>query len=101
MSPSDLKTIDDFIAFYEAIPEEDWCCKYYHRTDGRHCAIGHLYAAVRDNADGVVRHLQLMSAGHVITAVNDGRVGAYQQSSPKARILAYLKDVKKGVQHGR
>jgi hypothetical protein len=37
-----MKTKEEFIAFFEAIPEEQWCMSELTNSIGQHCALGHL-----------------------------------------------------------
>ena len=99
MIPAKFETVDDFITFYEAIPEEDWCCDTYHDAFGRCCAIGHLDSKVKDAH--VVERLCVLLAKYPISVVNDGETPAYDQPNPKARVLAYLNDIKNGVYAAR
>lgn len=37
-----MKTAQEFIDFFEAIPEDRWCVNLLNDGDGRSCALGHL-----------------------------------------------------------
>ena len=95
---ADLTTIDDFIAFYEAIPEEDWCCNNYQDACGRRCALGHLDTTSTKTSEAVFRlfSIVVVRAHYTVADINDGHDPKYQQPSPKARILAFLNDCKLG-----
>ena len=96
MVADDLHTIDDFIAFYSAIPEDKWCENMYGDGTGRHCALGHIGGGALTYIPGPVRRLCDLAKGvDAITLVNDNRSPTYQQHSPKARILALLEDIKR------
>lgn len=92
-----LKTVDDFIRFYEAIPDDKWCVGAFNKRydDGvlRHCAIGHLVAG-SGNAD-TLRRLWDFSKSGPVEYVNDGK-GMYLHfgKTPKARILNALNKIK-------
>lgn len=81
MSP--LVTVADFIAFFEAIPEERWCVGT-DAPNGVTCALGHCPG------------FTWMTLGNLLCndteAINDGLHPAYQQPTPRARILAALRD---------
>ena len=74
-----------FIRFFAAIPEERWCVGYLDDGDGRHCAIGHC---PNESTRFLWEEYKLCLA-----AVNDGEHPRYQQSTPKRRVLAALRDV--------
>lgn len=97
-------TRDYFIAKFEAIPDEKWTTGKYMDKDGRCCALGHCgVLQVDDTADGpryllskegdclqfLIEKLRLTTVHHV----NDGVDPHYQQPTPKARILAALRDL--------
>lgn len=89
----ELRTLDDFIAFYEQVPEERWC-KFFFIDEGRSCArglLGKIHVSVPCLAD-----IAITSLAPEIAQVNDGENQFYHQPTPKARVLAYLNDLKKG-----
>ncbi len=49
---SPLKTKEDFIEFFEAIPATKWCKGQLHDSKGRHCAIGHLGKSFDSDSTG-------------------------------------------------
>lgn len=96
-----METLDDYIAFYEAIPADKWCM-YEFTNGGRCCALGHLGE----------RHMGLTTPQayqfnevlkkhrgdmHYIPDVNDGKNG-YEEigSTPKERVINYLKQLRDG-----
>ncbi len=110
--PPILKTLEEFRAFYDAIPDEEWHTKTYLKSlfDSRggadptcRCALGWLmpvkllengvYVEARnfdENEDNIDRLQNML--GRAISSINDGRNPAYQQATPKARILAAIDD---------
>lgn len=91
--------VDYFIAKFEAIPEEFWCVEYYTHRDNLavHCALGHCNEHHQALFDEVFYgKSEANSLRGLIDApnINDGKDPMYTQSTPKARILAALKDVK-------
>ena len=92
-----MKTAQDFIDFFEAIPDDQWCTDYYEKN-GRRCAEGHLGTTdfrITDEA----RTLNAILRSHphdscAVLYINDGARRRYRQSTPKARILAALQDAK-------
>lgn len=83
-----------FIAKFEAIPEERWTeCGQYMDHEGRCCARGHLGESNTNTPDSS-RALTRLFKGHgYVTAINDGRDSKYQQPTPRARMLAALRDL--------
>lgn len=79
-----------FIAKFEAIPEELWCTGSLTEGD-RHCVYGHCHPERGANSPEGKALCAL--APVFLAAVNDGRDKAYQQSTPKQRILAALRDL--------
>ncbi len=77
-----------FIAKFEAIPDELWCVNHYAGPGGSHCAIGHCEGIHSAEADALRGLLPTPAAG-----INDGNSSKYQQPTPKARILAALRDL--------
>lgn len=84
-----LVTVQDFITFFEAIPEERWCEGFYD-DDGRTCAMGHLLFS--DTMEGSTTSLWAVMGGYSVAKVNDGKDPRYQQPTPRARVLAALRD---------
>lgn len=101
-----LKTKQDFIEFFEAIPEKKWCKGQLSDNKGRHCAMGHLNDLFKDDtADGWDKTLTNFNklyktkAGAYATLVNlnDNHANEvaskfFKINTPKKRVLAFLKD---------
>lgn len=96
--------VDYFIKKFEAIPEEAWCTGAYERC-GRCCVLGHCGFHTTEDAKGLsTLHIQapegvaltelFYASGLSCTRVNDGEDYDYMQSTPKARILTALRDIK-------
>lgn len=99
MNPEDCQTLDDYIAFFDAIPEERWCeAAFWDRVTGQCCALGLLGKRNFSNIPRAASRLQklLGCALSEIAAINDGEHPDYQQPTPKQRVLAYLEDVLNG-----
>jgi hypothetical protein len=87
-----MKTLDDFIAFYESVPENKWCTgNYYEWQTDRRCAVGHIL-----HMEGAEFALSDLIVGQRVSilGLNDGRNPRYQQPHPKLRVLAFLNDLK-------
>jgi len=82
-------TIDDYIAFYEAIPEDKWTTGDFVDGFGRCCALGHL--GFRNCTETPTNHSEFFVP---LPMVNDGFAENYKQPTPKQRVLAYLRDLK-------
>ncbi len=85
--------VDYFIKMFKAIPSSQWTAEVYVNDKGQRCAMGHCWAVT-----GMRPALRHLFEGHELKAelVNDGLDFRYLQRTPKARILAALKDIKKG-----
>lgn len=97
-----------FIAKFEAIPDELWTVGKLTRSENgaeQHCALGHAGAQkgpLHTEESEALCALFSRPAGYypddvpdprTLTAINDGARPRYQQPTPKARILAALKDL--------
>lgn len=111
MSPTDL-SLQGFRAFFAGIPDSLWCVARLDGANGTHCARGH-YGHGNDaeqRLDTLFEQLRATLPESVVTlsgatryrtddnlsligAVNNGIHPAYQQSTPRARILAALDDL--------
>lgn len=89
-----MKTASEFIAFFEAIPEEKWCTGTYHDGD-RHCAYGHLIIADLENHSEDSEQFGLLMGfnRYSVSSVNDGDCRSFTQPTPKQRILAALREI--------
>lgn len=90
--------VDDFLAKFEAIPEEKWCCLTHRNVDGRMDALG--LCGFRDHGYRTPEGVSLIHLfdrhGLTVYSVNDGRNPDFHQPTPKQRILAALRDIKAG-----
>ncbi len=92
-----------FIDKFEALPESAWQTRNYHNPEtGASCALGHCGARIhspdptmpyyRDNLY-TAESEALVNLVPYIVKINDG-VGVYPgQTTPKARVLAALRDL--------
>jgi hypothetical protein len=97
---------DYFINKFSAILDEQWCIRDFDDGRGRHCALGHcgvpktfsffsFCGLAGVSPEGAALESLFKCAGiDCVGAVNNGRIAAYPQGTPKARILAALADVK-------
>lgn len=88
-------TVDYFIEKFEKIPEEKWITGLYEDINGNHCALG--WCGVKGDANDESAELTRLfwKIDKSVIRVNDGILYAeYQQSTPKQRILAALRDIK-------
>lgn len=83
-------TLQDFIEFYEGIPENKWCIGEYTNPFGQHCAYGHLGT---DDYNILPVESKLGKFAQGLMTVNDNINSYYKQPTPKQRVLAYLKDL--------
>lgn len=76
----------DLIAFYEAIPESEWCKKAI-KSDGRRCAIGHL---IRHHSSQWLPLLNAIEAysGTCLALINDS-----EADTAKQNVLRFLRSL--------
>lgn len=88
-------TKEYFIQKFEAIPEERWITRRFVDAEGRCCAYGHcgINTVIRQTAEAKSLSDLFSRSGIPVLVVNDGRDFRYQQSTPKQRILAALRDL--------
>jgi len=94
-----MKTIQEIIDYMEATPEESWGVDVVRSKDNKNCFFGHLFNMGKDEKEsntiwGLFE--ELYATTYMIYPVNDGENPAYQQSTPKQRVIAYLKDLRDG-----
>lgn len=96
--------IDYFINKFEAIPEHKWTTAVYIEDDSyggiNCCAFGHCGMRNLDdsfNEESAALADLAKSIGAPIVDINDGKMYAYPQPHPKARILAALYDIQKAT----
>lgn len=83
-------TKEYFIAKFEKTFDDDWCVGEYEQA-GRHCALGHCGSSVFKAASEAIELDRLLEWGAI--TINDGADSRYQQETPRARILAALRDL--------
>jgi hypothetical protein len=98
--------VDYFINKFEAIPEDKWHIGALRNEDGyKRCALGHCcgesipeYFGITNRPTEMCNDLSNFFRGLInadVGIVNDGSDTRYKQSTPKQRILAALRDIKK------
>jgi len=86
-----MYTVEYFIQKFEAIEEKEWTIgKFYDGITNTHCVIGHCNSAERE----AIYDIFGKHSTSTPVIINDGYNTNYQQSTPKQRILAALKDIK-------
>ncbi len=94
-------TIEAVIAHMEATAEDSWQMDVVRSADGsRNCFFGHLFSMGADDREGT-RLWDWFESAHSTTyaiyPINDGEHPEYQQTTPKQRVLAYLRDLRDGL----
>jgi len=84
-------TVDYFIKKFKAIPAKKWC-EGTLSTGPAKCALGHCGVWTHEWPSEAIQLSRLLN--NSVADINDGAILTYQQKSPKARILAALKDLK-------
>ena len=106
-SPSN--NVDHFIKKYEGIQESEWCEGQFENPSGQRCASGWCQnrANGRRKSGTIGREemalYEIFNQGtpisfsnNMVFKINDGCHPRFQQKTPRARILAALRDVKDG-----
>lgn len=99
-------TVDHFITKFRGIPLKQWTTGVLLTIHGRCCALGHCGVRLGPAGKGFVwtregRDLKALfkndgiGANGSVTNVNDYALKEYPQRTPRARILAALRDIKK------
>lgn len=76
-----------FIRKFAALPDELWGCVAHYTDEGERCSAHYTYTS------GSERRALRNLLDHKPECINDGFDPRYQQSTPKKRILAALRDV--------
>ena len=95
--------LQELIDFLEESTEESWKTDTVRSKDGKtNCVYGHIYAfgAGGYDKDGGIPACdffeEVWATTYMLYPVNDGEDPRYTQSTPKQRVLAYLKDLRDG-----
>lgn len=95
--PTDKTTkesLKDIIYYLETTTEDSWCLNVVKTTDGKNCLFGHLFDFGGSKLMDWFENF--FATTYMVYPVNDGTHPNYQQSSPKERCIAYLKDLQSG-----
>lgn len=94
-----------FIDFYTPIPDERWGTRdFYNRETQCYCAFGFLGARIGGQTEEVIALEHLLIAyrelsspyyPNRLTTANDKQTRDFPQTTPKARVLAYLEECKR------
>ena len=96
-------TLDYFIKKYSSIPAKSWCTGDYIKNyveGDKCCAVGHTLKYSKSAKDYEATPETIALANLVkgldyrLPEINDGHDERYPQKSIKARVLAFLKDMK-------
>ncbi len=91
-----MKTLLDYYKFFESIPEEKWCNYKLLNDKGQCCARGHLgtrllAGRIIESPEAIKFYELTNSSFMVVSLINDGKHYGFNQPTPKARILAFIK----------
>lgn len=100
---ADLARLDEVIAHMEGTAEEAWGVGVVRtmNVDGTQldCFFGHLFSMAPDDRGGNEMWEWFegtWSSTYGIYPVNDGKNPAYQQPTPKQRVIAFLRELRSG-----
>ena len=95
--------LQELIDFLDETPEDSWLVdKVRSKDQKKNCVMGHIYAFCAGGYDkdggsaGWDYFEECYATTYMIYPVNDGENAKYQQSTPKQRVLAYLRDLRDG-----
>lgn len=92
--------IDDFIKYCQNTTDDQWCMEVVRTKDQKaNCLFGHLFEFAGDDKTGSFywdMFEEVYATTYMVYQVNDGKDPDYPQSTPKARCVQYLKDLKSG-----
>lgn len=93
--------INEFIIYCENTTDDEWCLNVVRDNSGKNCLFGHLFKFAGDDKLGNY-FWDYFEANYATTymvyPINDGSNKNYQQDTPKARCLAYLKNLRDGIE---
>jgi hypothetical protein len=90
-------SIDVVIEYMESTSEASWCEKVVRTKEGGNCFFGHLFAMGKDEEESNLLwnwFEECYSTTYMIYPINDGEHPNYQESTPKQRVLSYLKNLR-------
>lgn len=87
--------LQKILQYLEGTTEESWCTDVVKTTEGKNCFFGHLFDF---GGPELYSSFENIATEYMIYPVNDGKCEMYQQSTPKQRCIAYLKDLISGKQ---
>ena len=90
-------TIKEIIEYLESIPEDRWCVGEYSSGSGKCCAAGHLFRKSGSLYEAADALMLTEFRDRRITSINDGLDADYQQPTPKARVMAFFRDVESSL----
>lgn len=91
-------TVDYFLKKFSAIPEEFWTGNGNYFEGNKRCAFGHCERLTdhwNEESTALNKLFRLLPFRAVVICINDGEDDKYKQPTPKQRILAALRDIKK------
>ena len=93
--------INEFIKYCESTEENEWCVDVVRTRDGKNCLFGHLFAFAGNDYLGCQfwdMFEECWATTYMVYPVNDGENERYQQKTPKQRCVAYLKNLRDGLE---
>lgn len=89
-------TIDYFLKKFKKIPNNKWLEGSYHNPEKtKFCALGHCGVDVGTSTGEGFGIMDFLGDEYAIAQINDGFHRGYHQKTPRLRILAALRKIKK------
>ena len=96
-----MKTIDSLIEYLEQTNDNDWIVDRVRTTDGKGCVMSHIFdwgGGDNGGSDTWDWFEEVFATTYMIYPVNDGQHPNYQQSTPKERCIAYIRNLRDGIE---
>lgn len=101
----DYDLLDEMITLVKSTEDNAWCTDVVRSQDGkRNCFFGHLFDYYEKKGGEKLANRMwdkfenIWATTYMVYAVNDGDNPGYQQSTPKQRILAFLENLRNGIE---
>lgn len=99
-----LSNLQPFIQYLIETGEDEWATGVVRTKDGKNCLFGHLVKwHYGEGYEGSISRVwdvfeSMWMSTYVIYRINDGEHQGYPQSTPKQRVIMYIKNLWLGVE---
>jgi len=103
MSGQDEDILKEFISYCETTNDNEWGTKVVrNKANTKNCMFGHLFNFGSNKGGEKLANVYWdffegsIATTYMVYRVNDGQHTGYQQTTPKERCIAYLKNLENG-----